>query len=271
MITGVSRANSQRNSIVAHDPYQVAHWIAEGVDHGDSRELRQVIEQAIRNRGEALSADELADAAEAMEPHVHYQLGVVSDEMVRDGIEPTYIVEGEPGSAYLRGVHLATSAALQRMKVLKSKEFERLCAEILVRMGAVGKDVGGTDDDAVDFFAKDVPLGGPRIAALKVCRVLLVGQAKRYTTKPVNMNHVRTFVGGTIVRVDKLRREDDRLGVAGPVILAYWTTGVFNRTAEEYGRRAGVWMLSGMALAQLCNSLDIDLGTFEAEVPAAIQ
>jgi len=245
------------------DPYQIAHWIAEGVDHAEPRNLREVIETTIRTRSDIQSPDEVAELSEAIEAYVHYQLGVVSDQMVQEGVEPTYVVEGQPGSAYLIGQNIQATELLSRMKRLQPKEFERLCSEILVRMGAKGKHVGGTDDDAVDFYAKDVPLGGTNIAAVKVCRVVLVGQAKRYANSAVTMTDVRNFVGGALVRADKLRREDDSLGVAGPLILAYWTTSRFNKRAEEYGRKAGVWMLRGMALAQLVHSLEIDLDGFE--------
>lgn len=242
-------------------PYNVAHWIADEIQERSFVTLRTVLEGTLRGHVSAWSDEQIAEIAERIEHDVFYQLGIIADQLMHNGVEPSFALEGEPGTAYIKAQNVEAVALLAQLRQLSPNAFEQFCADLLTALGATTRRVGGSGDGGVDFIATDLPVSTDKIAALRACYPIIIGQAKRYKEDNlVSVMELRAFLGGALLRSDVIKTEDDRFGIYSPVTYAFWTTSDFNLPAREFAKRTGLWCLSGLALAQLALRLGLPIG-----------
>jgi hypothetical protein len=214
-------------------PHVVARWIADDLPGDGFRTLRTAIEEVLRIHLRSTSAEYISELAEALEPSVYVQLGVVDDQCRSDGVEASFILDGPPEGAYLKPTGLEARALLADLAALDPVEFEHFCVRLLLALGADSRQVGGTNDGCVDFEAVDLPLRSGLLATSK-CRPTVIGQAKRY--KPGNLvtvAEVREFLGAALLKADQLRRRSTAIGLYSPIVFAFWTTSNLNAPARE--------------------------------------
>jgi len=178
-------------------------------------------------------------------------LGEITDELELYGTEPSFLLEGEPGTAYIKAQNVEAVETLIKLKLLSPMEFEQFCSEMLRNLGATANTVGGTGDGGVDFIAFNLPIGKIDIAALHACYPTVIGQAKRYNDRFITVTDLRCFLGGALIKADEIKRTYDRYGIFSPTAYAFWTTSEFHNSAREFARNAGLWCLGGLSLAQL--------------------
>lgn len=243
--------------MAAPRPHNVANWIAEGLPGSEIRSLRTAIAQVIKLHAPGISDEFVAEYAETLEPEVYVELGVVEGQNLDHGVLASFQLEGEANSAYIRPVHLQARIVLERIRGLSPIGFEDFCAKLLDGLGASSKRVGGTNDGGVDFEAVNVPLRND-MPALYRCRPRVIGQAKRYSpSNLVSLSEVRSFLGAALIRADEQRRGGG-LSLYAPLVFAFWTTSDLNRGALDFAKQAGIWYLSGVALAQAAHAVGVD-------------
>jgi restriction endonuclease Mrr len=232
-------------------PFYIARWIADGILEQHFITLQVAIETALVKNMPDLSEEKMTDLAEKCESEVFSSLGEITDELKFNGTEPSFLLEGEPGTAYIKGQNVEAVQTLLSLKKLSPKEFEQFCSDLLNGLGATAKTVGGANDGGVDFIAYNLPVGKIDIAALHACYPIIIGQAKRYNDKFISITDLRGFLGGALIRADEIKRTYDRYGIFSPTAYAFWTTSEFHHSAREFARNAGLWCLGGLSLAQL--------------------
>jgi restriction endonuclease Mrr len=232
-------------------PFYIARWIADGIRESDFITLQVAIENAIKENIPNISEEKATDLAEQNEHKVFDILGEIADNLNLTGTEPSFLLEGEPGTAYVKSLNIEAIDILSRLKQLSPNEFEDFCSNVLCCLGAKARSVGGSNDGGVDFIAYDVPIARLDIAALRASYPIVIGQAKRYTDKFISVTDLRSFVGAAVLRSDDIKRNYDRYGIFYPVIYAFWTTSDFHQSAREYSNKIGLWCLCGLSLAQL--------------------
>ena len=102
-------------------PHIVARWVSEEIQESNYLPLSNIIESAIRSNITKISEEEVADLAEHVLPEVYDYLGFIADEQKQDGIEPTFELDGDPETAYIRACHIE---AIEYLKHLYSKELD---------------------------------------------------------------------------------------------------------------------------------------------------
>ena len=241
-------------------PYNVAFWISTEIQELSFISLRTALEGALKVHLPAWSDEQIAERAEGLENDVFHQLGIIADQLRRDGVEPSFALEGEPGTAYIKAQNIEAVVVLAQLRKLPPGEFEQFCADLLAGLGATTRKVGGTGDGGVDFIATDLPVSTHEIAALRACYPIIIGQAKRYKEDNlVSVTEIRAFLGAAVVRSDDIKREDSRFGIYSPVAYAFWTTSDFNLPARKFAYRSGLWCLNGLSLAQLALRLGLPI------------
>lgn len=204
------------------------------------------------------SEEEIAEQSETLEPRVYDELEVVADQDSELGVEPTFELAGERHSSHIRARNLEALQILADLTKMEPTDFERFCALLLNTIGADARHVGRTADGGVDFVATDVPIGIRYGVAFRKGAPLVIGQAKRYkAANLVTENELRDFLGGAMLKADELRRSQERFGLFTPVVYAFWTTSQLNEKALQFARKAGIWTLGGLSLAQVSSRLGI--------------
>jgi restriction endonuclease Mrr len=233
-------------------PYNIARWIADGIQSTSYVPLRSEIEFALKTHIPAWSEEIIAETAEKYESNIFQELEKITDLTKRDGVEPSFLLDGEPGTAYIKGENLEAISILNIIKKKTPDEFEQFCADLLSLLGGITRKVGRSGDGGVDFIATDLPVSNHKFMALQGGFPIVIGQAKRYKEDNfVSVNDVRDFLGGAMLKQDEIKRENERFGLFSPVIYAFWSTSDFTLPAYEFMREAGIWYLGGLALAQL--------------------
>jgi restriction endonuclease Mrr len=240
-------------------PYVVARWISSEMRDVAFIPLQDAVAAVVARRLTEKSPEELAELSEGLAPAVFDELLIVSVQNADRGVEATFELAGERGDAHIRAAQTEAPLVLEKLLGLSPKAFEDFCASVLSAIGGKGQSVGRVGDGGVDFLAMAVPFGSSSGAAFRAACPLVVGQAKRYKEDNlVSEAEVRDFLGGALVRAVQVQR-DNNYGLMSPVVFAFWTTSELNAKAMEYAKRAGVWYLGGLALAQLAARLQIPL------------
>jgi hypothetical protein len=240
-------------------PYIIANWIADDLRSVDYFSFRDQIQETLKNHMSSWSEEKIAETAEKLESAIFFELGQIADQLLQDGIEPSFQIDGEPGTAYIKSINLEATSELIRLRKKTPEEFELFCSNVLSSLGAVSRNVGGTGDGGIDFISTDLPVSNCKFTALRGCNPVVIGQAKRYKDgNLVNVNEVREFLGGALLKQDEIKREKESLGLFTPVIFAFWTTSNFTSPARKFLRDAGIWYLSGFSLAQLSLYLGVE-------------
>jgi hypothetical protein len=241
-------------------PYVVARWIADEIQETNFVALRVTIEQSLRLHIHGKSEEQIAELAEGLEQSVFNEMGIVADQLLRTGIEPSFGLEGEPGTCYIRAQNIEAVRVLAHLRALTPDRFETFCANVLIALGATAQRTGGTGDGGVDFVATDLPLSAHPGVAVSACYPLVIGQAKRYKDDNLtSVTDLRCFLGGAVLKAEQMKRQDERLGLFSPVVFAFWTTSDFNVPAREFAKNTGLWCLGGLALAQLAHRIGLPI------------
>jgi restriction endonuclease Mrr len=239
-------------------PFFIANWIADGIREYNFISLQLAIENALKEHTPELSEEKITDLAEQYEHAVFSDLGEITDRLKFNGTEPSFLLEGEPGTTFIKSQNIEAVETLTRLKQLSPKEFEQFCSGVLRTLGATANTVGGSNDGGVDFIAFDMPVSRIEIAALHACNLTIIGQAKRYADKFISLTDLRCFLGGALVKSDEIKRSYEKYGVFSPTVFAFWTTSDFHQSARNYAINAGLWCLGGLSLAQLSLRIGIE-------------
>lgn len=171
----------------------------------------------------------------------------------------TYEIDNEE-PPYVRKKHDACPPILNTISGMNSSDFEVLCAKILEGLGWNETGcIGGNQDDGVDFCA----FGFPKNQLLDLpmppsCKVLLLGQAKRYKqNNNVTESEIRKFVGGAFKKLNDYRKSG-KVGVLTPVIFAFWTSSDFDDSAKDYAKTMGIWFMNGRTLIEYLYKLNLE-------------
>lgn len=196
------------------------------------------------------SRPEAEEMAETYLVHVTQHLRDIVENFREDGIPPPFEIDNET-EPYVRAVVSGNhKSLLQIIRDQDSKLFEKLCGDILEKLGGRSKVSGATNDGGIDFVTVALPVGKTStVEAPLASRLTVVGQAKRYKAgNNISTCCLREFVGAATIRTHELRR-DGTIPPIGPVILAFWTTSAFDAPARQLARDIGLWYLDGVALA----------------------
>ena len=237
----------------------VAQYLAvDSLDNTPVR-LRTAIATSLQKRT-ALSAEVIAEHAEAIERHVLVELYRMAAEDRERGADPAFSIDARDSEPYVRGLDGPIGPIREQLFRLNPTEFEHVCLGLLRHLGADGEVTGGTNDGGVDFRATGLRFGAPHIAPVSAGLVSVLGQSKRYAVDNIILlNELRQFVGAVTLRVNELRKTEWRFAPLSPVVFAFWTTSDFHESAVRYARDLGLWILNGRALAQLIRESNYSL------------
>lgn len=240
-------------------PSIIAEWISEEWQSPDYVPLRRALEQVLNTHSVTKSEEETAELAEKIEEVVLNKLLERKEEQIAKGIEPTFELEISVGDNYIKSDNIVAKKTLGRLKRLSPEDFEKFCADVLTALGANGIRVGGVKDNGIDFIGYDLPTSNIITPALNLSKPIVLGQAKRYPDRRIELYEVRSFLGAALIKLDDIRREKSRYGLFSPAVFAFWTTSNFTGDALEFSTKSGLWTLSGLALAQLAIKLNLDI------------
>ncbi len=239
--------------------YTIARWIADDTQTSSYTPLRSVIEATLKLHT-GFSEEQVFETSEKLEAKVFSELEKISENLISDGIEPPFLLDGEPQTAYVKAGDLLSIPVLEKMRKIAPIDFEQVCADLLSALGGVTRRIGGSGDGGVDFIATGIPITGHDLPALKTNSVIVIGQAKRYSDSHfVTVNEVRDFVGGAFLIQDVVKRENEKIGLFAPVVFAFWTTSDFTKPAYDYCHQCGLWSLTGLSLAQMALRLKVEI------------
>ncbi|MBV5272199.1 MAG: restriction endonuclease [Lamprocystis purpurea] len=204
---------------------------------------------------------EIEERIEDYLPHIAEELRNRASRLREDGELETFEIDQEP-SPYIRGRNILHQPTLALIREMDPSDFEKICAQILKKLGANSEATGKVADDGVDFIGYNFsPLDRRGLPTSVVSQAIVVGQAKRYRqSNIVTENDLRKFVGGALKKVHALRDRQD-FGVLSPVVYSYWTTSDFDPSAKEYARVMGLWLMNGPTLAKYLLELEVELGS----------
>lgn len=243
-------------------PETIALWLSRDASNSTFRPLIDVTIEVLGLRMPSKSLEDRAEIAELLLPRIISSLERISTESLEDGVEPTFKLSLDERTSYLKTVESPASRFLQVLLGKNSQDFEAFCVEVLNSMGGSGTVTGRSGDGGVDFVARDLSFSADKGPAPAGARVLVVGQAKRYSRDNlISENDLRCFVGGA------LRRAADpgdiltyRRAHLAPLVFAFWTTSDYHPSAKSYARAMGLWYLNGIGLAQLAMRLGVPQG-----------
>ena len=231
----------------------VALWLEQDCTNQEFLRVRVVVHETISQRIPKYSSEYVAELSESIEADVIYHLEVRANEYNRDGVSPSFEIEGEAPDVYFKVRQSPEKDLLTLLRAMTPVGFEVFCGAILKQLSGQIVVEGKPYDGGVDFYAFDLAPGGERGPAPYASRIWIIGQSKRYKQRnDITEKDLREFVGGALGKLDQLReRHPERYGILTPVLFAYWTTSDFDRHAKRYARHMGLWYLNGVGLAQL--------------------
>ncbi len=242
-------------------PQHIANLLVSYGSNLEYSNLEKVIFDLLQDKTRIFTtAEEIWDYIEKYKIDIAGELFEKTNNSITDCCPVNFEIEEDAGDYYIKFSPLLETELLRQLHRSGAIHFEAFCSHILNKLGGITNVCGGTDDGGVDFFATDLSIGGlPELSTLG-SRIVIIGQAKCYKNgNQVKLNELRHFVGSAIKKVDELRRkENDKLGILHPIVLAFWTTSDFNQEAKKYAKDMGIWYLNGMALCKLARDLDID-------------
>lgn len=233
-------------------PEIVTEWLTEEASNQTFKPLREVLQKVLSFRLASNSPEENAELSERISPAVIKQLETRAAEDRAEGILSSFEISSEGESAYFRKLDTPELPVLEKLCAKKPEEFEAFCAQILTNLGAKSWTIGGSHDQGVDFLAVNLQLGDRVRFAPRASQALVIGQAKRWTVDNITETMMREFIGGAVLRAQRIRTTAPTdAGLFTPVIYAYWTTSDFHHEARNYARDMGIWYLNGVGLTQL--------------------
>lgn len=149
---------------------------------------------------------------------------------------------------------LATTS--NAMLALTPSEFEELCASILRALGGTAMVSGSSGDGGIDFSCFDLNFWPQNFPAPPSLNVVVIGQAKRYSTGMISTTKLREFAGAASLRQHEMQASG-KFSARQPIIYAFWTTASFEESARNFARRLGIWILDGITMATYASSLGL--------------
>ena len=247
------------------DDYVVNYSIDNYVDLGFSPDsylrIVDIVISVVRVLKGNVSDEDIADYAEERMNGIVSKYQKRFDEYQELGQSPLFMMDLEDEKVpRLKFINNQLSDKLRRIRSMPPKDFEALCRSLLARMGAKTlENVGGTKDGGVDFVAYDLAYSSHADLIPKHCKVVVLGQAKRYKdSNIVSEIEVRSFVGGAIrMKYKHFSDRPDLVSQLQPTVYAFWTTSFFNSSAKNYCDFLGIWSLDGLAIVSLLDRLGI--------------
>lgn len=245
----------------------IVQWVVEGAIATNER-LDFLCTRVLEKKLVGWSKDEIAELAE--EEANGYLPEALRNEYakrVEDGGTPFFEID-DNAPPYIKKAENVLFALSAQLRQMDWKLFENLCGKILTQLGGHSKVTGQPNDGGVDFYAtgikshsKNLPL--PRNAAMCV-----IGQAKRYKEQLVSESEIRKFVGGALLKLEELKRQQ-ALGLLGPTIFAFWTSSMLHENAREFAKAMGIWYMDGMTFAQYIQELGLEASLLSPDRPPA--
>jgi restriction endonuclease Mrr len=235
----------------------IAQWAIENLESEEWILLSDICIQGIRKQNK-FSEIVIEESVERELDNVAEILRNKAAAATEHGELATYEIDYEQ-SPYIKKICEALPPILAAIREMDSVEFEIICAKILSDLGwnETGR-IGGTQDDGVDFYGFGFP--NNQLLDLPIppsCKVLLIGQAKRYKQdNNVSETDIRKFVGGALKKLNDFR-ESGKVGVLTPVIFAFWITSDFDDHAKKYAKTMGIWFMNGRTLVEYLNKLNL--------------
>jgi restriction endonuclease Mrr len=193
---------------------------------------------------------------EAHLEHVSNYLRTELAECAVDGVEPYFEIDNEQ-PPYIRGLSFPDSDIAEKIRKIDPREFEKVCAAVLERLGAQSYVTQATNDGGVDFVGTNLKIVPEGFNVPAACKAAVIGQAKRYKEgNAINEVRLREFVGASALRRHLLQR-DGAIGPLTPVLCAFWTTSSFDPNAKTYARAIGLWYMDGRTLAKYVAGLGL--------------
>lgn len=188
-----------------------------------------------------------------VEEHLRTELATCKE----DGAPAEFEIDDEV-PPYIRISEDSTRSLLLKLRRVDPFDFEKICAQILNKLGAQADVTKRSNDDGVDFYAIDFDFVPDGINTPQACRAAVIGQAKRYEEgNYVKETDVRAFVGGAMKVKNDLATSKKILPLS-PTVFAFWTTSDFSPGAKEFARCLGIWYLSGRVLAKYVQELGLE-------------
>ena len=201
-------------------PDTIALWISEEGANTEFRPLRDLITEVLAIRLVEKSEDERAELAESSEPSVVVHLDELSAQNREDGVNPRFEMSVEADTHHVKFLPQPELELLRELRAGTPEQFEVFCKRILDAIGANAIVQGGSADGGIDFFAFDLALNGVGVPSPKGAKIILVGQAKRYTLdNNVTEHDLRSFVGAATRRLFLLRKDyASKAGIIHPAM-----------------------------------------------------
>ena len=241
-------------------PQHIANSLLEYGHNRDFKNLSDIIFSFFKAKGYSMSDDEISDYVEEYVNDIAKELYIKIEDRRNDGVTLNFELNEDEGAFYIKFFDKPEMTLLRKLQADTPEYFEQFCKRILDKFDGNSSVSGGSDDGGIDFSATDLQLKNLPSLSTKGSRILLLGQAKRYTDgNHVKETEIRGFIGACIKRLDDLKKSrGEQFGILHPTIYAFWTTSDFHPNARDYAKSMGIWYLNGIALCQLALKLGID-------------
>lgn len=238
-------------------PQYIANSLLEFGSNAEFKNLSEVIFDFFKSHGFSMSDEEISDYVEENLLAIANELFIKVDDRKNDGVTLNFELIEDQGTFYIKFFERVEIELLRTLQSDTPENFEQFCKKVLDKLGGNTIVSGGSDDGGIDFSSSDLQIKNLPSLSTKGSRILVLGQAKRYTDgHHVKETELRAFVGASIKRIDELKKtRSEQFGIMHPIILAFWTTSDFHSNARDYAKNIGIWYLNGAALCQLAIKL----------------
>jgi hypothetical protein len=238
----------------------IVNWVIEYNPLG-SKQLKEIIFEVLKKKTN-YSDERIYEEAEKHEKYVYKLLSDKINENDEYGILSPFKIDGDGGSLFYTGLPFLEKPILDKIITEDPKQFEKLCRDILEKLGARSEIISGENDGGVDFIGYNLPVGAVKFKTKVANQVLVIGQAKRYSHEIITETDLRIFVGAAVKkRYDLLVEKKYDAKYIQPTVYAFWTTSDFHPDARIYAKAIGLWALNGICIARLM----IELGIVQVE------
>ncbi len=232
-----------------------AGWVKAFLSDNEWMPLRDALNVAVTEKWHGQSAAEISEYVEDNLVHVAEHLRVEAAEAKQDGATCTFEIDNEQ-PPYIKGIARGTDLILEKLKKVCPFEFEKVCGEILTKIGGETHVTPKSGDGGIDFVSVGIDILPEAIDAPLHCRAAVIGQAKRYRHRPIAEKSLREFVGASLLKRNELRVTQS-ISPLTPVLLAYWTTANFEPGCKAFARKAGVWLMDGHTFSTYISRLGL--------------
>lgn len=233
----------------------VASWVKEALTDSEWVLLRHVsIICSVSRTGRP--EDDIADF---IDEKLHYIAEHLRDDIAECSIDGRIIeleIDDE-ANPYIRRIASRRQDLLDKLRSIDPYIFEKLCARVLIALGAEARETERTNDGGIDFIATKLKVIPSQLPLPHTCHGIVIGQAKRYKDG-ANIGEVklREFVGAALLRRHVLG-VNSNLSPLAPTLYAFWTTSDLDPNARKFARSIGVWYMDGPTFAAYAEELGL--------------